>query len=181
MERLLGVAKSDAGDPPPYTAVHLRMGWLIGEEGAVERHGNELDSTLATITFAKALSQQYGFPTPVVFVTDKRTLRYFIALDNVKGVVSPTQVEAVHIDTFRSDNPMHQRAWIRTHLATFVEFALLAKAKCLIVSQSGFSIAAMWMGGNYDDCYYTVQDTQQASKARMEEALHLWQRARALP
>jgi hypothetical protein len=78
-------------------------------------------------------------------ISDNAALRHAAAAGMLAGVVGPPG-EAVH-----SSRGAPGAADL---MRTFVELGMLARARCLVISFSGFSNAARWWGGQ--TCVVTV-------------------------
>ena len=66
--------------PPPYAAVHLRLGGLTGE-GELTRQraaGSPLDIFIAAIRCASKLAAAGNITAPILVVTDNHALREFV-------------------------------------------------------------------------------------------------------
>lgn len=84
---------------------------------------------------------------PLLLVSDNAALRLAVSGGRLWGVVGPPG-GAVH--TSRGA-PGEEDVW-----RTWVELGMLARARCLVVSFSGFSNIARWWGGS--DCVRSVDE-----------------------
>jgi hypothetical protein len=93
---------------------------------------------LAALDGASRLAANASLPpsTPLLLVTDNGHLRALVQRGWLAGVVGPA-AQAVH----SADG---QAAAVGAHMGAFVELMLLVRARCLLYSESGFSITAMW-------------------------------------
>jgi hypothetical protein len=125
-----------------YAAVHLRLGQMRGEDATINRISGWVDPLakfLLSVSCGRAVAQQAGVnvtATPMLLLADHRGIRHFSAAGRLAGVVAP-QYEAVHTKLNSH----------RDHLLSFVDLNLLARAKCLVTSHSGFSNVGWWMSG----------------------------------
>jgi hypothetical protein len=93
--------------------------------------------------------------TPALLVTDSRYLRAAASWGFLSDVVSPAgYVDVPHSDFADSSTAAHMQA--------FIELGLLARARCLIMSESGFSMVASWWGGQ--QCQLRVVDAVQKAE-----------------
>jgi hypothetical protein len=152
------------GQPPAsleYQAVHLRLGHQLGEETTVNRIGHgirKLDKLLLAILCGLDMAQQSGINTsaiPLLLIADHRNVRRFSQLGMFKHVVTPNY-KAVH--TGRSNG-------FEGHLSAFVDLYLLARAKRLLLSHSGFSNAAWWLSGGRS-CQQTLEQCHLACQQK---------------
>lgn len=121
-----------------YVAVHLRIGDMIGEETEKRTRACSLLAQLAAQQCSLELSntQIPDAPAlPILFITDNSVLRWGIANHLFYRMVGPTYL-AYHIaHTSGLD-----------YMGEYVDLMLLAGAKCLVASHSGFSNIALWWG-----------------------------------
>jgi hypothetical protein len=94
---------------------------------------------LAALEGASRMAAAAPLPasTPLVLVTDNGHLRALVQHGWLAGVVGPA-AQAVHSAAGGSV------ALASAHMGTFVELMLLVRAQCLLYTESGFSIIAMW-------------------------------------
>ncbi|GAX76353.1 hypothetical protein CEUSTIGMA_g3799.t1 [Chlamydomonas eustigma] len=78
---------------------------------------------------------------PILLITDNDQLRNFVLSGGLAGVVT-TDVKAVHLE---KAGPLGLNK--TAHYATFIDFILLGRSRCLVISPSGFSHQAFLMGG----------------------------------
>jgi len=145
------------GTPSPkYVAAHLRLG---GMQGELSKHVDEANDQLLLSKANDFVSQHAvhlcaldlknnvtvngrghvgeGMP-PALLVTDNAVLRHAAHSRLLSGMVGPGHY-AVHLSR---GVPSEADQW-----NTYIELGLLARATCLIRSDSGFSNIAMWWGG----------------------------------
>lgn len=133
-----------AGDHP-YVALHLRLGGLIGEEGAPgpERGKSPLHNFVAAARCAAQAAQHHGIDVtavPVLAITDNHYLRKFLQeRSGVMNCVTPDGLP-VHLDRAVGQS-------LSAHQSTVVDMVLLGWSSCLVVSRSGFSEHAWLFGG----------------------------------
>jgi hypothetical protein len=136
-----------------YQAVHLRLGNQVGEARLFNRIGynvESVDSMLLSVSCGLGMAQQSGINTsamPLLLIADHRNVRRFSQRGMIKHVVTPNYA-AVH--TGRSNNSS-------SYLFAFVDIYLLARAKCLLLSHSGFSNVAWWLSGGIS-CTQTLRE-----------------------
>lgn len=151
-------------DPSPrYVAAHLRLGGLTGEDEKHVEEANEQQIRDAAPPFVMAhaahlcildmranLTMQPGAePLPALLVTDNAALRRVARSGLMTGVVGPPHT-AVHVSR---GVPTEADLW-----TMWVELGLLAGAEYLLRSDSGFSNAAAWWGGQGGVRDMTIRD-----------------------
>lgn len=133
-----------------YVAVHIRVGGLTGEDRKQTRVKScNLAAQFAAQKCALELSRsQIANSTnlPILFVTDNNVLRWAVSSHLLNNTVGPRSM-AVHISHTHGFDYMNE----------YVDVMLLAGAKCLLVSSSGYSNLAYWWGGqaclkSIDEC-----------------------------
>jgi hypothetical protein len=100
--------------------------------------------------------------TPIVLVADNRSLRRYIRDGALPGVVGPRSVNSVH-----SASGLVLTA--APHMTTYVEVYLLARARCLVYTDSGFSYTALWIGNH--TCRMYGKDALAKVPGKMQAAL----------
>ena len=143
-----------------YQAVHLRLGQMKGEpstQNRVEEYGDPLTTFLLSVSCGKSLAANASIDThamPLLLVADHKKVRRCSQYGGLTSVITP-HYEAVHT----------KFNIVESHLQSFIDLNLLARATCLVLSHSGFSNAAWWMsGGNpcmllLSDCYRHCNST----------------------
>eukprot|EP00775_Hariotina_reticulata_P010694 gene10694-10851_t len=136
-----------------YPAVHLRLGYLSGEERSVnriEKHVDSLEKAMLAVSCGLKMAQQSGINTrtmPLLMIADHSSVRRFARHGRFHDVVAP-YYQATHTGTVREFD---------SHLLAFVDLYLLSRAKCLLMSTSGFSNVAWWLSGGVT-CKQTLRD-----------------------
>lgn len=137
-----------------YAAIHLRLGYLKGETVPVERFrgaaNDHISGVLRAVSCGLELANKSGIvtnKTPVLLLTDHSSLRHFAQTRKLANVVAPTY-GSLHIGTA-------QQVQSEDHYSTFVDLALMAKAKCILQSKSGFSHMG-WLLGGGTDCTVSI-------------------------
>jgi hypothetical protein len=137
-----------------YQAVHLRLGMMRGEESVINRISGWVDPLakfLLAVSCGGGLAKQSGIDiaaTPILLLADHRGVRRFARNSKLANVVTPSY-DAVHTKLNS----------VEAHLQSFVDINLMARAKCLLMSHSGFSNVGWWLGGGsscrmmLSDCY----------------------------
>lgn len=125
-----------------YIAVHLRLGGFAGEPEAQHRGrdrwsgaGNHLRDLVFSLHCGRSAARNASVPVsasaPLLLITDNDVLRRFVVEGGLHNVVTP------------SLTPVHLERAVglpkEAHLPTFVELLLLGDARCLVMSDSGFS------------------------------------------
>lgn len=142
-----------------FAAAHLRLGHLNGETQAINRFKgtaarDPLSGVLRTVSCGVELADSSGVvrnDTALLLITDHASLRAFSQKAKLANVVAPTY-QSSHIGTaprLPSSSDTEQ------HYSTFVDLALLSKAKCIIQSESGYSHMG-WLLGGGTNCTMTV-------------------------
>jgi hypothetical protein len=125
-----------------YPAVHLRLGVMPGEGAVINRlsaYVDPLTKLLLSIACSKGLAAQNGMnlqSTPLLLLVDHHGIRQFSRNGGLAQVVTPAS-DAVHT---KSNS-------VEAHLASFVDLNLMARARCVVLSYSGFSNVGWWLGG----------------------------------
>lgn len=140
-ETQLGV--HNPGREARYVAIHLRLG-VDNTEEQREVHPN----INASFVCARKLGQMLGV-TDMAVATDSGRMRRAIREGAYPGF-SAVEILAAHIHFVRHGD---ERA-LQKFVDTVAEFVLLARSACLIMSGSGFSEAALMMGGH--SCWSTL-------------------------
>jgi hypothetical protein len=107
---------------------------------------------VAALKAAQWLAYEHQLDTtaaPALLVTDSRYLRLLASSGALSRVVSPGDA----VDVPHSDFDGHSE---EAHMQAFVELGLMARARCLVTSESGFSNVARWWGGQ--QCTLAVAD-----------------------
>jgi hypothetical protein len=122
----------------PYTAVHLRMGGLVGERKTIGlgRNYGKCPEALskAAVRCAQGVSKGMAWSShPTLVVVDNEDVRAHIAAGKLAGAVGPSY-GAVHVSLAR-----HDVTW-----DSWVDLYMLSQAECLVMSRSGFSSIAAW-------------------------------------
>lgn len=131
---------------PRYTAVHIRLGHLHGEQIDIDPTGaavGPLRAFLAGMVCARQLAAMHGLNTtrtPVLLVTDHHHVRSFVQHGHFHNVVTPSGDAAFHLENAPN-------ASIVAHHQTFVELIMLGQSECMVTSMSGFSHVAWLLGG----------------------------------
>jgi uncharacterized membrane protein YgcG len=137
-----------------YQAVHLRLGMMRGEESVINRIASSVDPLskfLLAVSCGSGMAAEYGIDikaTPMLLLADHRGIRRFSRHGKLSNVVTP-DYDAVH-------TKMNS---VEAHLQSFVDLNLIARAKCSVLSHSGFSNVGWWLsGGNscrlmLSECY----------------------------
>jgi hypothetical protein len=111
--------------------------------------------------------------SPALLVTDSKYLRLLASSGALRHVVAP----GGFIDVPHSDFEGHSD---EQHMAAFVELGMMARARCLITSESGFSSVARWWGAQ--QCSLAAADAVKMAEGWLEERrrsggeLLLWER-----
>jgi hypothetical protein len=125
-----------------YQAVHLRLGMMRGEESMINRISGLVDplsKLLLAVSCGSGQAAEAGInikDTPMVLLADHKGIRQFSRHGRLANVVTPSY-DAVH-------TKMNS---VESHLQSFVDLNLLARAKCSVLSHSGFSNVGWWMSG----------------------------------
>lgn len=145
-----------------YAALHLRVGHMHGEPEAIERNpgwGGRVDALtklLTAVPCATGLAREDGgidvTETPLLMLADHKGIRHFARAGHVANVVTPV-FDAVHTKASSREN----------HMQAFVDINLMARAKCLVYSRSGFSSVGLWMHGDAS-CTMLLSDCHQACR-----------------
>lgn len=139
---------------PDYQAVHLRVGQLHGEAAVVNRvgYGSPMEMLLLSVACGKGQAASAGLSplaVPIVLLADHTGVRNFAQHGGLAHVVSPAH-QALHTMFKKTAD---------AYVLAFVDLNILARAKCVVLSLSGFSNAAWWLsGGNpcmllLSECY----------------------------
>jgi hypothetical protein len=162
-EASTGAGTNDGGGAE-YTALHLRLG-MPGErhfQTMWQHRGIDADplSVLVhAVSCALALKQRHsvnGSSVPLLLLTDNAELRSFASRGHLRGVITST-APVVHLgrEGARGDNT--DATVLEAYYSVFVELVLLAGARCLVLSPSGFSTTAWYLGGG-TSCLANVRD-----------------------
>lgn len=147
---------SGGGAPFAYQAVHLRLGMMQGEDSVVNRISGYVDPLakfLLAVSCGGGMAAKAGInvtATPLLLLADHRGVRQFSRHGKLANVVTPAY-EAVH-------TKMNS---VEAHLLSFVDLNLIARAKCAVLSHSGFSNVGWWLSGGNScrmmlaECYKT--------------------------
>lgn len=144
------------GTPKPaYTAVHLRLGGLTGEEALPDydlarrkASTNQLQSLMSAVACANQVMWGAGAATrgqPILMVTDNHALRAFIQQGNLASIIVAPGMLPVHLALATNQS-------LKEHQGTIVDFVLLSQATCLVHSMSGFNRWA-WIFGGAKHCH----------------------------
>lgn len=142
-----------------YTAVHLRLGQMKGETALVNRISGWVDplsKLLLSVSCGRGLAQQGGvdiIQTPLLLLADHKGIRRFSQHGKLSHVVAPSY-EAVHTKLNS----------VEGHLLSFVDLNLIARAKCVVLSHSGFSMVGWWMSAG-NDCRMLLSECYQQCAA----------------
>jgi hypothetical protein len=138
-DQIISLRKNLYGDESmPYAAVHLRMGMFEGEMKTIERF-KQVDGLVTVLSCAKDLAASHGITAPVLLLTDNYMLRELVSTGMFQGFVT-TPYPAIHVQNKASEE-VNELAM----MTTFLDLGMLASAKCLIGSTSGFtSVARLW-------------------------------------
>lgn len=146
-----------------YAAVHLRLGQMRGEDASINRISGWVDPLakfLMSVPCGMGMARQAGINVtrvPLLLLADHKGVRRFSNMGWLANVVAP-KYEAVHTKLNSHES----------HLLSFVDLNLLARAKCLVVSHSGFSNVGLWLGANdkcrmmMGECYTTCRHNASA-------------------
>jgi hypothetical protein len=131
---------------------------MRGEESVVNRISGWVDPLskfLLAVSCGQGLADQSGIDTgktPLLLLADHRGARQFSRHGKLANVITPAY-DAVHTKLNS----------LESHLLSFVDLNLMARAKCAVLSHSGFSNVGWWLsGGNscrmmLSDCYKACQ------------------------
>lgn len=133
-----------------YLGWHWRTGGQLGEEGRVNLGPTvSLYSRLAQLMAGhrclKEMASQFNMSTTgngsyVMLATDLNPMRKYVSEGNVVGLVT-TNESAVNI------LQGHLKLRDEDYLPVFVDMLMLSRAKCAVLSHSGFSFTAAILGG----------------------------------
>ena len=152
---MFGGASNATAAAPEYIAMHLRLGGMVGEPAVVMRaHRNDvrlsrLKQLLVGAECAQSLAARYSLEFggmgqhPFYFATDLNPLREFIQAGFLPYVVA-SDGAAHHID---KDAGIQGENGVRV----FVDLLLLARARCVVSSYSGYSHLAVAFAGALQD------------------------------
>ena len=136
--------------PPRFAAIHLRLGGLVGEDwlqadpanpAPISNRGSPLLQQHGAHLCARRLARR-NLSSDVLLVTDNWMLRRAAARGLLEGVVAPAGSTATHLGRLVSESS-DEAAW-----QVWTELGMLASARCLVHSFSGFSHIARWWGGS---------------------------------
>lgn len=120
-----------------YAAAHLRSGHLTGENNVIDPKvfGDPLENLLGSLYCMREMKM------PHVIVASSRAIRAAARFNFFNNASGTRIVEAVHTQARVSENE---------HFSTFIELGVLARAKCLIMTRSGYARLAFFWGGQND-------------------------------
>jgi hypothetical protein len=140
-----------------YQAVHLRLGAMQGEAEVINRISVEpLSKALLAVSCGSGLAAQAGIElatTPLLLLADHRGVRHFARHGRFANVITPAH-DAVHTK-LRS---------LEAHMQSFVDLNLIARARCAVLSYSGFSNVGWWLGGG-KSCRMMLSECQKVCEA----------------
>jgi hypothetical protein len=150
-----------------YAALHLRLGGQAGEpEDAGYRFDTpKLTTLMSAVTCGVHLAGTAGISkqaTPLLLLTDNNQLRRFVQRGRLAGVATST-FDAVHFGIAKNST-------LQERYSVFVDIALLARAKCVMLSPSGFSMTAWFLSGGRS-CTLDVRHCVQSCQANPESAM----------
>lgn len=147
-----------------YTALHLRLG-MPGDRHfqTVWQHrgldAEPLSVMLHAVSCGVALNRRHGVngsAVPLLLLTDNAELRSFASRGHLRDVVS-SSTPVVHLGREGAGGDHAAGALLEAYYSVFVELLLLAGARCLVLSPSGFSTTAWYLGGG-TSCLADVRD-----------------------
>jgi hypothetical protein len=115
---------------------------MRGEESVVNRISGWVDPLvkfLLAVSCGRGLATESGIDTratPMLLLADHKGIRQFSRHGMLADAVTPAY-DAVH-------TKMNS---VESHLQSFVDLNLMARAKCSVMSHSGFSNVGWWLGG----------------------------------
>jgi len=132
----------------PYAAWHWRSGGLVGEPHLARIHigpASNITRLGQLITCLTCSRRQAGranlsvsAAVPLLLITDMNPVRRFVSAGALRNVTT-LPITAVHSDYSGSTDD--------DYMNIFVDIMLLASARCFMMSHSGISWAAAYMGG----------------------------------
>ncbi|GIL59537.1 hypothetical protein Vafri_14293 [Volvox africanus] len=128
--------------PPSFVAWHWRTGGQLGETTIIRAENQEffkprLQQLISCINCVRAMALSHAVTVPVLIVTDLNLFRPWIRSGGMGPGVTTLPSIAVHVG--QTDGEPE-------HLVNIMAEALvISKAKCLLISQSGFSNIALMM------------------------------------
>lgn len=125
---------------PEYLALHLRM--------SIDHVSMSHEFVEAAFAGATALAAENNIST-IFLATDSSHVREKVLRGARRGFVTFDMLPQ-NVDVMGSHANRHEQ-----FMKTVAEFVMLSRSKCLIMSRSGFSEAAQYLGGQ--DCWSTVQ------------------------
>ncbi|GLI67538.1 hypothetical protein VaNZ11_011727 [Volvox africanus] len=128
--------------PPVFTAWHWRTGGQHGEMGIIREESKEffrsrMQQMMASINCARAMALYHAVSAPLLVVTDLNPFRKWIRSGAMGSAVTTLPSVAQHVN--QGDG--HLDAYIDV----LADALVLSRAKCLLISQSGFSNTALMM------------------------------------
>jgi hypothetical protein len=143
-----------------YAALHLRLGGQAGEpeELSYRFDTSKLTTLMSAVTCGVWLAGTAGIDThttPLLLLTDNNELRRFVHHGRLAGVTT-SSFDAVHFGVAKNST-------LQERYSVFVDIALLARAHCVMLSPSGFSMTAWFMSGGRSctlDVRHCVQSCQ---------------------
>ena len=134
-QRKLGIVRNE------YVAGHLRLGGSEGEEESVNRLPFSIEAALSILRRCNEIlgPKSSKAVVPLLLITDNVYLRDVFArrAPNISSLFVVPTTSPIHYDRASSTS---------RHIDTFIELGLLAQSKYLLLSPSGFSNVAMWLG-----------------------------------
>jgi len=117
-----------------FSAAHLRGGMLTGEEHTIgaETFGDPLNNLLGSLWCLRQ------WQLPQLIVASTRSIRAAARLGFFNHTQGTRLVEAAHTKAPVSSDH---------HFQSFMEIGVLSRAKCLVITRSGYARIAFWMGG----------------------------------
>jgi hypothetical protein len=104
---------------------------------------------MAVLSCSKDLATSLGITAPILLLTDNAALREHIHRGTLNGFVT-TPHQASHVYYAQGKEPGR-----RALMTSFLDLALLSRARCLIGSPSGYSLAALIWGRHR--CYLEIE------------------------
>jgi hypothetical protein len=161
------VAAAAAALGGSYAALHLRLGGQPGEPEDMSYRFDtpKLTTLMSAVTCGVHLAETAGISTqtmPLLLLTDNNELRRFVQRGRLARVTT-SSFDAVHFGVAKNST-------LQERYSVFVDIALLARAKCVMLSPSGFSMTAWFLSGGRS-CTLDVRHCVQSCQADPESAM----------
>ncbi|GLC34709.1 hypothetical protein PLESTB_001231700 [Pleodorina starrii] len=139
------------GVPPPvFAAWHWRTGGQRGETGIIRQENknffrSRLQQLMASMNCGRALMLQHAVSAPLLLVTDLNAFRKWVHNGAMGPGVTTLPSVAQHVDMGNGEKS--------AYIDVIADALVLSRAKCLLISQSGFSNTALMMARTEPLCF----------------------------